>query len=56
MGTFAPILDYQVATQFRKGTMGWAINEEVAERFLSDFGFQRGDLPHGGKIIDARGV
>jgi len=53
MGTFAPVLDYQVATQFRKGTMGWEINEEVTGRFLSEFGFQRGDLPNGGKIIDA---
>ena len=53
MGTFAPVLDYQVATQFRKGTMGWAIEEEVTERFLSDFGFRRSDLPNGGKIINA---
>ena len=49
MGTFAPALDYQVATQFRKGTMGWDINEEVTERFLSEFGFQRSDLPNGGR-------
>jgi hypothetical protein len=54
MGTFAPALDYQVATQFRKGTMGWDIDEEVTGRFLSEFGFQRSDLPNGGKIIDAR--
>jgi hypothetical protein len=53
MGTFAPVLDYQVATQFRKATMGWAIDEEVTERLLSDFGFQRSDLPKGGKIINA---
>jgi hypothetical protein len=53
MGTFAPVLDYQVATHFRKGTMGWDIDEEVVGRFLHDFGFQRADLPNGGKIIDA---
>jgi hypothetical protein len=34
--------------------MGWGINEEVTERFLSEFGFQRDDLPNGGRIIDAR--
>jgi hypothetical protein len=54
MGTFAPALDYQVATKFRKGTMGWDINEEVTERFLSEFGFSSSDLPNGGKILDAR--
>jgi hypothetical protein len=55
MGTYAPVLDYQVATQFRKGTMGWAIDEEVTERFLSEFGFQKDDLPNGGKIVNALG-
>jgi len=53
MGTFAPVLDYLVATQFRKATMGWDIHEEVTERFLSEFGFRTGDLPNGGRIIDA---
>ncbi len=54
MGTFAPVLDYQVATQFRKGTMGWAIDEEMTGRFLSDFGVDKADLPQNGRIIDAR--
>jgi hypothetical protein len=53
MGTFAPVLDYQVAMQFRKGTMGWAVNEEMTGRFLSEFGLREADLPNGGKIIDA---
>ena len=53
MGTFAPVLDYQIATKFRKDTMGWDIDESVTERFLTEFGFSRGDLPNGGKIIDA---
>jgi len=56
MGTFAPVLDYQVATMFRKATMGWAIDESVTERFLTEFGFNRGDLPYGGRIIDASAV
>jgi hypothetical protein len=54
MGTFAPVLDYQVATQFRKATMGWAIDEPVTDRFLPEFGFTKSDLPKGGKIINAR--
>jgi hypothetical protein len=36
--------------------MGWAIDESVTERFLTEFGFNRGDLPYGGRIIDASGV
>jgi hypothetical protein len=56
MGTFAPVLDYQIATKFRKGTMGWDIDESVTERFLTEFGFNPGDLPDGGRIIDAASV
>jgi hypothetical protein len=56
MGTFSPVLDYQVATQFRKGIMGWAVNEEVAERFLTEFGVNKSELPNRGRIIDARTV
>lgn len=56
MGTFAPVLDYLVATRFRKGIMGWDLNEEVTARFLADFGFSRGDLPNGGEILDALAV
>jgi hypothetical protein len=53
MGTFAPVLDYQVATHFRKGTMGWSLDQEVTARFLSGFGFRSGDLPNGGKMLQA---
>ncbi len=53
MSTFGPALDYQVATKYRRDTMGWRINEEVAQRFLTEFGFSPKDLPEGGKIIDA---
>ena len=53
MGTCGPVLDYQVATKFRRDEMGWAINEGVANRFLSEFGFKADDLPDDGRIIDA---
>lgn len=53
MGTLPPVLDYQVATRFRKGEMKWGINEQVAERFLSEFGFTPDDLPNNGEIVDA---
>jgi len=53
MGTFAPVLDYQVATRFRRDTMGWTIDEGVTTRFLSEFGIAESDLPQGGRIIDA---
>ena len=53
MGTFGPALDYQVATKFRRDTMGWPISERVMDRFLSEFGFSAEDLPAGGRIIDA---
>jgi len=52
MGTFAPALDYQVGTKFRKGIMGWDTNIGLAERFLTDFGFSKGNLPNGGKIME----
>lgn len=54
MGSFAPPLDYQVARQFRRDTMGWRINEELTDRLLSDYGFTPSDLPGDGTIIDAR--
>lgn len=53
MGTFGPVLDYQVATEFRRDTMGWRINEDLTKRLLSDYGFSESDLPGDGKIIDA---
>ena len=53
MSTFGPALDHVVAMRFRKDTMGWRVNEQVAKRFLTDFGFAESDLPNGGQIIDA---
>lgn len=53
MGTFAPVLDYQVATKFRRDIMGWRINEEVVRRFLSEFGYSPKELPNKGQIVDA---
>ena len=52
MGTLPAVLDYQVATNFRKGVMGWSINEKVAQRFLTEFGYSPSDLPGGGKILE----
>jgi hypothetical protein len=56
MGTLSPVVDYQVATQFRRDIMHWPIDEEVTGRFLSDFGVSRKDLPDGGRILDAMKV
>jgi len=53
MGTFGPAVDYQVATKFRNGTMGWPINTSVVDRFLSEFGYGPSDLPNNGQMIDA---
>ncbi len=53
MGTLPAVLDYQVATRFRRDAMGWKTNDGVAGRFLSEFGYQPSDLPAGGEIIDA---
>jgi len=53
MGTCGPVLDYQVATKFRRDEMGWAINGDVTKRFLSEFGFSADELLEEGRIIDA---
>jgi len=53
MAAMAPVLDYQVATKLREKEMGWRINNEVAGRFLTEFGFTPEDLPNDGQIIDA---
>ena len=52
MGTFGPVLDYQVAHHFRKKVMGFDLEEPVVSRFLTDFGFGPEDLPEDG-ILDA---
>jgi hypothetical protein len=56
MGTLSPVLDYQVATHFRRDTMKWMIDEKVTGRFLSEFGLSPQDLPGGGEILDAMNV
>jgi hypothetical protein len=53
MGTFGPVTDYLVAKNFRQGVMEWDIQEPVVDRFLTEFGFKAGDLPDGGKLLEA---
>jgi len=52
MGTFGPVVDYVGAMRFRKDMMHWPVNEQVALRFLTEFGLSESSLPNGGKIID----
>jgi hypothetical protein len=53
MGTLPPVVDYLVATKFRRDAMGWKTNDALATRFLTEFGYQPGDLPQGGEIVNA---
>ena len=39
MGALPAVLDYQVATKFRRDAMGWKTNDGVAGRFLSELGY-----------------
>jgi hypothetical protein len=50
MGVLSPVVDYVLATRFRKEKMGWDINKEATRRMLTEFGYQESDLPAGGKI------
>lgn len=52
MGVLSPIVDYQLATQFRGEKMGWAPDMEFTRRLLTEFGYTEGDLPNGGCIIE----
>lgn len=52
MGVLSPVLDHVVATRFRGETMGWPPNMEMADRMLTEFGYDRSDLIFGGKIIE----
>jgi len=52
MGVLAPVVDYAVATRFRKEKMGWAINPEATLRMLTDFGYRESDLPVRGGLIE----
>jgi hypothetical protein len=51
MGVLSPVVDYVLATRFRKEKMGWDINLEATRRMLTEFGYQPSDLPGGGQII-----
>jgi hypothetical protein len=53
MGVLAPVVDYQIATQFRGKQMGWEPNTEMASRMLTESGYTEADLPHGGILIEA---
>jgi len=52
MGVLSPVMDYVLATRFRKEKMGWDINKEATRRMLTESGYQESDLPAGGKIIE----
>ncbi len=52
MGVFAPVVDYVIATRFRRERMKWDINPEPTRRMLTEFGYQESDLPAGGRIIE----
>jgi hypothetical protein len=52
MGVFSPVVDFQVATQFRGQRMGWRPNMKATRRMLEDFGYKEIDLPQGGKLIE----
>jgi len=52
MGVLSPVVDYMLATRFRKEKMGWDINEEATRRMLTEFGYRESDLPAGGKLIE----
>jgi hypothetical protein len=52
MGVLSPIVDYQLATQFRGAKMGWEPEMKGTTRMLNEFGYQEEDLPNGGKLIE----
>ena len=52
MGVLAPVLDYVVATRFRKEKMKWDLNLKATRRMLTEFGYRESDLPAGGKLIE----
>ena len=52
MGVLAPVVDYQVATQFRGEQMGWKPNMKMTSRMLTETGYTEADLPDGGELIE----
>ena len=53
MGVFSPIVDYVLATRFRRDKMGYPLNIDATRQMLSDFGYTEEDLSNGGNIIQA---
>jgi hypothetical protein len=53
MGVLSPVVDYQLATQFRGKQMGWEPNIEMTRRMLTESGYTEADLPKGGELIEA---
>ena len=53
MGVSAPLVDYLVATDFRRRTMGWKIDMKALREMLASFGYHQGNLSNGGRIIEA---
>jgi len=52
MGVLSPVVDYQVATQFRGKKLSWEPNREMTRRMLTEFGYTEADLPAGGRLIE----
>jgi hypothetical protein len=52
MGVTSPVVDYLVATSFRKAAMDWPVEMGPTGKFLTEFGYKAADLPNGGKIIE----
>lgn len=52
MGVLSPVVDFQMATKFRRDKMGWQPNMSTTRRMLKEFGYEESDLPEGGNIIE----
>ena len=52
MGVLSPVVDYQVATQFRGKKMGWKYNKNMTRRMLTEFGYDKKDFPDGRRLIE----
>jgi len=46
------VVDYIMATDFRRDRMGWSINEKAPLQMLTDFGYKPEDLPNNGKLFE----
>ncbi len=52
MGVVSPVVDYLLATRFRREKMGWKINRDAARRMIREFGFDENNLGSGGGLIE----